>query len=150
MKALANMGYLNLDESERTHVYTLRENMPSNIRQNKFKILEASSLQNKVETALSLHSVHQQAGREDTHTDQISPKTGYFSPISGEWRDLDEGVCVSLDPPKFEQYESISEDGNDAIPANEKASELTDSGEEGFDWDKWLEPVEVEEGDQVE
>lgn len=56
LTVLADMGYLDLDESSKTHFYTVRGNMPSNVSQNGLQTLRGSFLTEKVETALSTMS----------------------------------------------------------------------------------------------
>lgn len=98
LRVLVEMGYVDVDESQRTHMYSVRQTEnPSNDLHGLQRTFSGSELQKKVESWLSNISSQPPADGADSET---SWKKGYFDPISGIWVDLDK---TQPPPPEVER-----------------------------------------------
>jgi len=98
LRVLVEMGYVDVDESQKTHVYSLRQTEnPSNDLHGLQRTLEGPELQKKVFSCLSDISSQPLADGADSG---IGWETGYFDPISGIRVDLEPAMTP---PPEVER-----------------------------------------------
>jgi len=108
LRVLVEMGYVDVDESQKTHMYSVRQTEnPSSDLQTLQRTFSGSELQKKVDSFLFNISSQPPADGVDC---EISWKKGYFNPISGIWVDLE---TAESPPPEVERtsaYQGISLD----------------------------------------
>jgi len=98
LRVLVEMGYVDVDESQKTHIYSVRQTEnPSNDLQGLQRTLSGSELQKKVDSFLLDISSQPPADGGDS---EIGWKKGYFDPISGIWVELE---TVTPHPPEVER-----------------------------------------------
>jgi hypothetical protein len=125
LRALADLAILDVDESQRTHTYIVRENIPPNVLRERYRALQASILNKKVETAFSMMSSQTPTDGTDTHVRSISSETGYFSPITGEWRDWEADTHVPARPPEHGRLRGDREPGVEPQTSREEVAPIT-------------------------
>jgi hypothetical protein len=121
LQVLVDMGRVDVDETQKTHVYTVRADMLPNVLPDLQRTLQAPALQKKVESALSMISSQPLTDREVKCLSPISQETGYFSPITGEWRELGGVRHMPLHPPEDERLRGDQQ----PAPAEGKAADST-------------------------
>jgi DNA-directed RNA polymerase subunit RPC12/RpoP len=98
LRVLVEMGYVDVDESQKTHMYLIRKTEnPSNDLHGLQRTFSCSELQKKVDSFLSSIPSQPPADRAESETNW---KKDYFDPISGVWVDLE---AASPPPPEVER-----------------------------------------------
>jgi DNA-directed RNA polymerase subunit RPC12/RpoP len=87
LRVLVEMGYVDVDESQKTHMYSVRQTEnPSSDLQGLQRTFSGSELQKKVDSFLFSISSQPPADGVDSG---IGWKKGYFDPVNGIWVDLE-------------------------------------------------------------
>jgi len=105
LRVLVEMGYVDVDESQKTHMYSVRQTEnPSNDLHGLQRTFSGSELQRKVDSFL--FSISSQPPADEGETEK-GWKKGYFDPIGGVWVDLE---SAKSPPPEVERRSAESKE----------------------------------------
>jgi hypothetical protein len=114
LRVLVEMGYVDVDESQKTHVYSVRVEKSIDDLQTVFRELSSSGMQKKVESWLSMMTSQPLADGTCICVERETLESAYFDPISGEQGALEAENKNNIHPSVDERLkpEAVSGEGD--------------------------------------